>query len=161
VLDDGFSDEDFFRALARSGARVLLIGRRALVALGAPVMTADYDLWVHADDIEKVNGVFEPLGHMPNRTPEAARNAGRYVIENGERVDVLVARASSGHAGPLLSFDDAWARRQRVAIRAGVSVDLPSIEDLIATKRWAARAKDLVDIQFLEELRRGRGPHEP
>jgi hypothetical protein len=45
-----FEEADFFRALSRSGARVLLIGRRALIALGLPVLTADYDLWVHIDD---------------------------------------------------------------------------------------------------------------
>ena len=33
-----FYDEDFFRTLAASGARALLIGRRALIALGAPVI---------------------------------------------------------------------------------------------------------------------------
>jgi hypothetical protein len=31
----------FFRAVANSGARALLIGRRALIALGLPVMTRD------------------------------------------------------------------------------------------------------------------------
>ena len=157
--DVAFSDEDFFRAIAASGARVLLIGRRALVALGAPVMTADYDLLVHFDDIEKLNAVFEPRGHVPNRTPEAARKAGRYVIENGERVDVLVARASAGANGPALSFDEAWSRRARVDLGRGLSADLPCIEDLIATKRWAGRAKELIDVQFLEGLRRAGGDH--
>ena len=32
----------FFAALADCGARVLLIGRRALVVLGFPVLTADH-----------------------------------------------------------------------------------------------------------------------
>jgi hypothetical protein len=36
----------FFRELHRSGARALLIGRRALVLLGLPVLTADYDFWL-------------------------------------------------------------------------------------------------------------------
>lgn len=161
VPDDGFSDEDFFRAIIASCARVLLIGRRALVTLGAPVMPADYDLWVHIDDIEKLNAVFEPLGHMPNRTPTDARLAGRYFIENGERVDVLVARASSGANSPALSFDEAWSRRERVDLGRGLAVDLPCIDDLIATKRWAARAKDLIDVQSLEGLRRAKGSDGP
>ncbi len=151
--NDAFSDEDFFRALSRSGARALLIGRRALVALGAPVMTADYDLWLHADDIEALNAVFEPLGHHPNHDPATARSRGRYVIENGERVDVLVARASSGHAGETLRFDDAWERRRALEVKPGLSVQIPCLADLITTKRWAGRAKDIVDLQFLEQLR--------
>lgn len=39
-----FDELAFFRAVAASGARALLIGRRALVVLGFPVLTADYDI---------------------------------------------------------------------------------------------------------------------
>lgn len=49
-----FDEEDFFRAIEGSGARVLPIGRRALVALGAPLHTADHDLRAHVDDIERL-----------------------------------------------------------------------------------------------------------
>jgi hypothetical protein len=39
-----FDEADLFAAMMRSGARFLLIGRRAMVALGLPVLTADYDI---------------------------------------------------------------------------------------------------------------------
>jgi len=134
-----FSDEDFVRALAGSGARALLIGRRALVLLGVPVLTADYDLWVHFDDVEKLNAAFAPLDHEPNRTPDEARRTGRYVLEDGEHVDVMVARAKTDAAGTTLDFDAAWRRRQTVEVAPGLSICLPSIDDLITTKRWASR----------------------
>jgi hypothetical protein len=101
-----FTDRDFVQALAGSGARVLIIGRRALILLGAPVLTADYDPWVHFDDIEKLNAAFARLDHEPNRPPGEASHTGRYVL------------------------------------------------DLITTKRWASRPRDIVDIQYLEQLRR-------
>ncbi len=47
---DTFDEEELFSAILRSGARALLIGRRALVALGIPVLTADYPKDV--DDLE-------------------------------------------------------------------------------------------------------------
>jgi hypothetical protein len=47
-----FDEIEFFRAVQKSGSRALLIGRRALVVLGLPVLTADYDFWIHADDAE-------------------------------------------------------------------------------------------------------------
>ena len=50
-----FDEAAFFRAIADSGVRALLIGRRALVALGMPVMTADYDFWIAADDAARFN----------------------------------------------------------------------------------------------------------
>lgn len=151
-----FEEAEFFRGIGASGARVLLIGRRALVALGMPVLTADYDLWVHIDDIEKLNAALAPFGLFPNRTAAEARATGRYVLENDEHVDVLVARSHTTKDGVPLSFDDAWSRRAR-HVSASFEVALPSIDDLILTKRWAMRPKDEQDIAFLEALRKEQG----
>ena len=162
-----FSDEDFFRTLQVCGARALLIGRRALIALGAPVMTADYDVWLHQDDIERLNLAFEPFAHFPNRArprvdhaaaePQTcrheARRTGRYVLEYGERIDVMVARGATTPAGEVLTFDDAWTRRVAVTVIPGVhgvSVQLPCIDDLILTKRWGSRPRDEVDVAWLQ-----------
>jgi len=81
----------FFSAVERSDARALLIGRRAMVVLGLPVLTADYDFWMHSDDIEKLNTAVRPFGLEPNRSPNDACRNGRYVSENDEHVDVLVS----------------------------------------------------------------------
>ena len=148
-----FSEEAFFAAIATSGARVLLIGRRAILALGVPVLTADYDLWVAFDDVEALNAALVPLGLQPNRAPDEARRRGRYALENDEHVDVLLARAATAVTGEKLSFDDAWSRRQTVRFGA-VDVTLPSLDDLITTKRWSLRAKDVLDIQLIEALRK-------
>lgn len=151
-----FDEAQFFGAIDRSGARCLLIGRRAPIVLGVPVLTADYLLWIHIDDIALLNAAAEPFELYPNATPDEARTRGRYVLENDEHVDVLVARGRSTKDEVPLTFDDAWARRQR-RDEEGLAVWLPSLDDLILTKRWAMRAHDLLDIEFLEALRRG-GP---
>ena len=95
-----FDEAEFFRAIGASGARALLIGRRALVALGIPVLTADYDCWIHIDDIAVFNTAVEPQGLFPTRTPDEARG------------------------------------------------------NLILTKRFGGRPKDLEDIRLLEALRK-------
>jgi hypothetical protein len=148
-----FTEERFFGAIAASGARVLLIGRRAMVALGIPVLTADYDLWVAFDDVETLNVALAALDFVPNRAPDEARRTGRYVLENDEHVDVMVARAATTPAGERLAFDDAWVRRQSVAFEA-VQVAIPCVDDLMTTKRWSMREKDVRDIQLIEALRR-------
>lgn len=155
-----FDEEELFSAIARSGARAFLIGRRALVALGIPVLTADYDLWVHIDDIAALNGALVPLDLAPNRSPEDARKLGRYVLEGDERIDVLVARQVSTKDGIPLRFEDAWLRRKSIVYAPGVSLTVPSIDDLILTKQWSLRPKDVDDIALLEKLRR-RGGHTP
>lgn len=146
-------DADILAALGGSGARVLLIGRRALVALGLPVLTADYDVWLHIDDIEILNQAIARLDFVPTHAPAEARSRGRYVLEDGDHVDVMVARSHATPDGTSLTFDDAWARRVTLPLRQG-SICLPSLDDLILTKRWGSRPRDLLDIEQLEALRR-------
>lgn len=131
----------------------MLLGRRAMIALGAPVLTADYDLWIHPDDIALLNTAMAPFDLRPNHPPDVARSRGRYVLENDEHVDVLVAPSCSTKDGEPVAFDDVWARRRIVQYRGGESVAVPCIEDLIQTKRWSMRPKDLADIELLKTLK--------
>ena len=148
-----FDEPDFFRAIAQSGARALLIGRRALIALGLPVLTVDYDFWIHVDDAARFNAAAEPFGLLPTHTPDEAWTRGRYVLQNDERVDVLVARSVPTVDGIRVAFDDLWERRRLLSAGEGVSIALPDLDDLILTKRFGGRPKDLEDIRLLESLR--------
>lgn len=149
-----FDEVELFRAIVASGARALLIGRRALIALGIPVLTADYDFWLHIDDIPAFNTAVEPQRLLPSRTPEEARARGRYVLENDERIDVLVARSVPTVDGVKVSFEDVWSRRQALDVAPGIALAVPALDDLILTKRFGGRPKDLEDIRLLEALRR-------
>jgi hypothetical protein len=147
-----FDEIAFFRAIHVSGARALLIGRRVLVLLGLPVLTADYDFWIAIDDIATFNGAVVQSGLLPTRTPEEARRRGRYAVEHDEHVDVLVARAVTTFDNVVVAFDDVWARRRTVALGSGVDVQIPARDDLILTKRFVDRPKDLEDIRLLRSL---------
>ena len=76
---------------------------------------------------EKLNAAFAAVDHYPNRTPDEARRTGRYVIENGERVDVMLARSAPSPSGPALEFDTAWSRRQKIPVSKTSSISLPSM----------------------------------
>lgn len=147
-----FDETEFFRSIANSGARALLIGRRALVALGLPMITGDYDYWVHVEDAAKFNAAAKPFELIPSHEPEVARTRGRYVLENDEKVDVILARFVPTVEGVRVEFDELWARRRTVKLASGVTVSIPDIPDLILTKRFGARPKDLDDIRLLEVL---------
>lgn len=54
-----------------------------------------------------------------------------------------------------LHIDDIWPRRSVIESVAGITVSLPALDDLIATKRFVARPEDLEDIRQLEALRDG------
>ena len=148
-----FDEAEFFQAIAACSVRALLIGRRALVALGIPVLTADYDFWLHIDDIATFNAALEPLGPFPTREPDEARRRGRYALENDEHVDVLVARTVPTVDGLPVAFDDVWSRRRALEVAPGALVAVPALDDLILTKRFGGRPKDLEDIRLLEALR--------
>lgn len=154
MKDTSFDEVAFFRAIARSGARALLIGRRALVLLGLPVLTADYDFWLHLDDVERFNAAAAGFDLAATHSPEEARQRGRYVLENGEHVDVLVARSVPTVGGIVVPFEEVWSRRQSVTLSDTDGVTIPSVPDLILTKQFAARPKDLEDIRMLHVLAR-------
>jgi hypothetical protein len=61
-----FEETQFFSAIARSAVRALLIGRRALIALGLPLLTREYDFWIHGDDIATFNAAISGPDLFPN-----------------------------------------------------------------------------------------------
>lgn len=148
-----FDELAFFQAIHQSGVRALLIGRRALVLLGLPVLTADYDFWIAIDDIEPFNAAAARSDLRATAEPDEARRRGRYAVENDEHVDVLVARSVSTVDGVPVAFVDVWAHRRGIALSPAIEVQVPTIDDLILTKRFAARPKDLEDIRLLRILK--------
>ncbi len=148
-----FDEAEFFHSVASAGARALLIGRRALIALGLPLHTRDYDFWIHIDDISAFNEAARPFGLYPNRTPDEARRFGRYVLENDEKVDVLVARFVPTTEGLSVTFDALWEARESIEVAPGLHIARPSIDGLMLTKRFASRPKDAEDLRQLEVLR--------
>ena len=66
---------------------------------------------------------------------------------------MLVARTVFTVDSIRVAFDELWERRQRIAVSPGVHVAIPALDDLILTKRLAARPKDAEDIRMLEVLR--------
>lgn len=144
-----FDELTFFRAIHESGVRSLLIGRKALVMLGIPVITNDYDFWIAIDEIAAFNAAVARCDFHPSVEPEQARRRGRYVLENDERIDVLVVRAVPTIDGTRVDFDDFWARRKSMPVAPGIDVHVPDVDDLILTKRFGDRPKDLEDIRLL------------
>jgi hypothetical protein len=154
VEPSAFDEMAFFQAIHESGARALLIGRRTLVLLGLPVLTSDYDYWIATDDIARFNSACEAFDLVPNRTPDDARRTDRYVLENDEHIDVLVARSVRTVDGHLVEFESLWNRRQSVDLENGVQVIVPTIDDLILTKQIDPRPKDIEDVRLLQALKR-------
>jgi hypothetical protein len=119
------------------------------------LLTADYDYWIAIDDIERFNALAAAFHLHPTRTAADARRHGRYVLENDEHVDVLVARSVPTLHGLPVDFEGLWTRRQTVDVGM-VPVCIPSLDDLILTKQIASRPKDLEDVRLLRILKESR-----
>jgi hypothetical protein len=67
---------------------------------------------------------------------------------------VLVARTVPTVDGIRVAFEDVWNRRRTLEVAPGVALPVPTLDDLILTKRFGGRPKDLEDIRLLEALRK-------
>ena len=156
------------RALDEAGARYVVVGGLAVVLHGYARLTADIDLVVDlsAGEAVKVVAALERLGMVP-RAPVSARE-----FADPERrrawIDEKGMRVFSMHdpRHPLVEVDlfvdppipyDALRSRASLVVIGGVGVPVAGLEDLIAMKRLAGRAKDLEDIAALTAIARRRG----
>ncbi len=102
---------------------------------------------MHIDDIEKLNASLGELELFATKEPAEARATGAVPLRERR------PRRRPGRAigidpeGVCLVLVDTWARRQTLDLGDGLSLALPSIDDLITTKRWGSRPKDMIDIQ--------------
>jgi len=92
------------------------------------------------------DGILAPAGLDDGRVEQALG------LVLGSAVDVLVARSVPTVDGVAVRFDDLWTRRQSIELSAGVALTLPSLADLIQTKRFGGRPRDLQDIEYLKGL---------
>lgn len=123
-------------ALARRGVRYLFIGKSGAILLGFPDTTQDADLFVlksEANGRALVESLRElGFGLTDEQAAEIVRGKDFVQLKNGP-FDLDLVFAPDG----IERFEDAWARHIEVD-----GFPVCSIEDIIASKRAANRAKD-------------------
>lgn len=135
-------------ALSDEGVEFLLVGAYAMAAHGVPRATGDIDVWVNPSR-DNAQRVLRALGRFGAplfdlKAADLARDG--TVFQLGvppRRIDLLTSIDG-------VVFAEAWPKRVICRID-GQDVPVLSREDLVANKRAAARPKDLVDVQILEQ----------
>ena len=139
---------EFLKLLNVVRVEYLLIGGYAVGYYGYPRATADMDIWVGMSDqnARKLVRVLKDFGFdVPHLKPEVFLARDR-VVRFGEpplRIEVLTTISG-------VTFDACFAGRSRVKLD-GLRVNLISLDDLKKNKAASGRAKDLDDLQALEE----------
>jgi hypothetical protein len=152
VQNDG-ADEHARLLLERlhaAGARFLLVGRKACVLHGLPLVSFDYEIWADPApaNLEAVVNAARAAGFGAGVMPEV----GSFKLENDDRIEVFKVEAFTAPDGRSVGFAAAYARRVAFATSAQGRIPVASIEDLIITKLSGRRKQDVEDVKALQVL---------
>ena len=138
---------DLGRAFAEQGVDYLFIGKGAAMVLGYPGTTQDVDVFAakNPENGRNIVAALKSLGfEIPPEVDEAILAGRDFVQIKTGPFDVDIVFAPDG----IESFEKAKARR---IVHEGLNI--ASLEDIIESKRGAARLKDANDIPQLELFR--------
>lgn len=140
------------KALAKSGAKYLLVGGVAENLHGLARATKDIDVLIPKDleNTEKILKALEGLlwGISREILPEEVIKKPFTIIGDTPRVDLLL------RAGKI-KFEEAYPRRQQKVIE-GIKVSYVSVDDLIKSKQTGREKDDLI-IKEIRKLKRLKG----
>jgi len=142
---------DLIQEFSRQKIRYLIIGRRAVVLYGGPVLTGDYDLWIHPEDKRKTLSLlldeldFE-LSHAPDtKSPIVTGFSGM------KKYDLFFQKSIKNFESERIEFEECYKdsvfKEDPVE---KVRFQIPSIDDLIRLKKIRRpNVKDEQDIEYL------------
>lgn len=141
--------KEMLQCLAGENVKFLLVGAYALAVHGYPRATMDIDLWVmpSPENARAVLRALQRFGAPSHGLTIDALTRGDTVFQIGvapRRIDIM-----TGVSG--LQFEEAFSHATAIEIE-GVSVRVPSLQDLAKNKRASGRTKDLADAEALDSL---------
>jgi hypothetical protein len=140
----------------RNGIRYLIIGGQAVRLEGMPRFSMDWDIYIppqDLDNLQKINRLLEGELDLP-LLPLGERGE-NFIQTYQTRWGILQFHL----AGPgLPKFDEAEARAVIRETENRTPVKCLSIDDLIESKKKAARPQDNEDIAFLEKKKEVQRP---
>jgi len=141
---------DIIKDFNQLGIRYLIVGRRAVVLYGAPVLTADYDFWIDADDRTRVFSYFINKDCSLSE-PEDSSKPIVQVFAGPRKIDLFFHRSIRNVEGDLIKFESCYENATtKEDPEQGIFFRIPSIDDLIRTKKIRKEnVKDLQDIEYL------------
>lgn len=147
---------DLTRRFNRQKIRYLIIGRRAVILYGGPVLTADHDLWIHPADKKKTLSLLsDELGFELSDAPDTKKP-----IVSGfsgmKKFDFFFQRSIKNIENDTIEFEKCYTNSiLKEDLTGNVSFRIPSIDDLIRLKKIRKpNIKDEQDIEYLLKAKR-------
>lgn len=146
---------DLLRALSRNRIRHLIIGRRAVILYGGPVLTADHDLWIDPTSRKATLLLLsDDLGLEISRSPDT-RSPFVTAYSGMRKYDLFFFRKVTNREGESIEFERCHRASSLIADPAeDLAFRVPCIEDLIRLKKIREpNVKDEQDIAYLLKAR--------
>ena len=142
---------DLLREFQRRNIRYLIIGRRAIILYGGPVLTADHDLWIHPADKKKTLLLLSrelsfELSHPPHtKRPIVTGFSGM------KKYDLFFQKSIKTIENETINFEECYGKSTIIEDHTeDVEFRVPSIDDLIRLKKVRQpNVKDDQDIEYL------------
>ena len=144
--------KDFLNFLNTNGVKYLLVGGWAVGIYGYPRATGDMDVLIASDEanLDKLLKALYEFG-APSIAKGHFKEKGNVFRMGRSPIKIDVINEASG-----IDIEDCYSRRNVVHID-GIDISLISRGDLLKNKKASGRAKDIADIESLENLVNGTG----
>lgn len=147
-MDISSDYKDLFKILNKYKVRYLVVGAYAVIYYTEPRYTKDIDIWVKADseNARKVYAALKEFGAPLKGILQKDFTSEGLVYQIGVapvRIDIIMGL-------PGVEFDSAWSKRIKTEY-AGVSINVMGKQDLIESKKAAARPQDALDLKRLKK----------
>jgi len=147
---------ELIRELNRGKIRYLIIGRRAVILYGGPVLTADTDLWIYPEDKKRVLSLLlDKLGLKISHSPDTKKTVVS-AFSGLRKFDLFFQRSVRNVDHETIEFEDCYDHSiLKKDPKEDFSFRIPSIDDLIRLKKIRKpNVKDEQDIEYLLKAKR-------
>jgi hypothetical protein len=135
--------------------RYLIIGRRAVILYGGPVLTGDSDIWIHSADKKRTLSLLkEKLGFELSHTVDTRRPIVT-AFSGMKKYDLFFHKGTSTIENEQIFFDECYRNSVKVEDPKGkIYFRVPSVDDLIRLKKIRSpNIRDEQDIEYLLKIK--------
>ena len=144
------------RELNREKIRYLVIGRRAVILYGGPVLTGDTDLWIHPEDKRATLSLVRDKFCMELSDSPDTQKPIVSGFSGMKKFDFFFQKSVKTFEDQVIDFEDCYENSVlREDPKEDVNFRIPSIDNLIGLKKVRKpNIKDEQDIEYLLKAKR-------
>jgi len=148
---------DVIRAFNRHQVRHLIIGRRAVILYGGPVLTGDNDIWINTADREKALSLLKNL-HFELSHPVDTKRPIVTAFSGMKKYDLFFHKGIKNLEDEAIEFETCYRNSTLIEDPPkDIFFRVPSIDDLIRLKKIRKpNVKDEQDIEYLLKAKKLR-----